>query len=63
MPQYRCYFLDHRYYVVDNRLITCKSDDDARGYADGLLAEHVYPAIEILEGSRQVHDARKSRAT
>ena len=59
MPQYRCYFLDHRYYVVANRMITCESDEAARALADDLLRENVYPAIEVWEGQRQVYVSKK----
>ena len=59
MPEYRCYFLDYRYYVVDHRMIVCETDEAARTFADGLLAAHIYPAIEVWEGQRQIHGARK----
>jgi hypothetical protein len=62
MPQYRCYFLNRRYYIVDHRAITCDTDDAARALADDLLRENVYPAIEVWEGQRQVHAAKKSLA-
>jgi hypothetical protein len=39
--------------------LSCEPDA-ARAFADGLLAEHVYPAIEVWEGQRQVHEARKT---
>jgi hypothetical protein len=61
MPQYRCcYFLDHRLYVVDHRVIICETDEAARALADDLLHDSVYPAIEVWEGQRQVHAARKA---
>ena len=50
MPQHRCYFLDHRYYVVASRMITCESDEAART---------VYPAVEVWEGQRQVYEVKK----
>jgi len=59
MHEYRCYFLDYRYYVVDQRTIVCESDDAACTFANRLLAAHVYPAIEVWEGQRQIHGARK----
>jgi hypothetical protein len=63
MTQYRCYFLNEKRYVVDNRLITCDTDDVARARAEELLSENVYPAIEVWEGQRQVHEAKKSPPT
>ena len=60
MAGYRCYFLDHRLYVVDCRMINCETDDAARVLANDLLAENVYPAIEVWEGPRQVREARKT---
>ena len=60
MSVYRCYFLDARRYVVDNCLITCETDDVARAYADDLLYGSVYPMIEVWDGQRQVHEARKA---
>ena len=61
MSTYRYYFLDTRHYVVDCRLIACETDDAARAFADGLLAESAYPAIEVWEGQREVYEARKPR--
>src|SRR5262249_41196986 len=46
VPLYRCYFLDHRRYVVDHRIVTCETDDAARTVADTLLRENAYPVIE-----------------
>jgi predicted short-subunit dehydrogenase-like oxidoreductase (DUF2520 family) len=60
VPQYRCYFLDHRLYVVDHRVVTCETDDAARAIADELLAQNVYPAIEVWEGQRQIYEAKKN---
>ena len=60
MAGYRCYFLDHRLYVVDCRMINCETDEAARAVANDLLAENLYPAIEVWEGQRQVHGAKKS---
>ena len=59
MHEYRCYFLDYRYHVVDQRTIVCETDAAACTFADGLLAAHVYPAIEVWKGQRQIHGARK----
>ncbi|HTO85074.1 MAG TPA: hypothetical protein VMQ73_22825, partial [Methylomirabilota bacterium] len=59
MSTYRYYFLDTRRYVVDCRLITCETDDAARDFADGLLAQTAHPAIEVWEGLREVYEARK----
>ena len=61
MTTYRCYFLDTRHYVVDCRSMVCETDDAARAFADGLLAENAYPAIEVWEGQREVYEARKPR--
>jgi len=45
--------------VVDHRMITCESDEAACAFADDLLRENEYPAIEVWERQRQVHEARK----
>jgi len=60
VPLYRYYFLDHRRYVVDHRIVTCETDEDARTLAGALLRENVYPAIEVWEGERQVWEAKKA---
>ena len=60
MPQYRCYFINGRRYVSDLHIVTCDSDEAARARAEELLAENAYPAIEVWEGQRQVHEARKN---
>jgi len=60
MTRYRCYFLNHRLCVVGCRVIPCETDDDARAFADGLLAGTTYPAIEVWQGQREVYEARKA---
>ncbi len=59
MSTYRYYLLDTRRYVVDCRLISCETDDAACAFADGLLAETEYPAIEVWDGQREVYEAKK----
>jgi hypothetical protein len=59
MPEYRCYFLDYRYYVVANRTFTCETDEAACALAEDLLQNEGYPAIEVWEGQRPVYDRKK----
>src|SRR5262249_50186989 len=59
MTQYCCYSLDDWLCVVDCRGITCETDATARILANDLLAENVYSAIEVWDGQRQVHEAKK----
>jgi hypothetical protein len=59
MPQYRCYFLDHRHYVVASRMITCESDEAASAIANDLLQENDYPAVEVWADHRQVYEKKK----
>ena len=60
VTEYRCYFLDHRHYVVASATITCDTDDKARKLAEGLLRASAHRAVEVWVGKRQVHEAKKS---
>jgi hypothetical protein len=63
MPEYRCYFLDHRHYVVASASINHETDDEARTVAQDLLRTSPHRAIEVWQGKRLVHEARKTTTT
>jgi len=62
VPEYRCYLLDDRYYVVPSRTVACEIDDNARVVADSLWDDSTHFAIEVCgTGYYQVYERNKAR--
>ena len=59
MPSYRYYLLDASDRVTDTGLIECDADDQAQARAAGVLTATAHVAIEVWDGGRQVHYAKK----
>jgi len=55
MAVYRYYFLDTADHVISTGLIDCDTDDQAQANAHRMLAGSDHAAIEVWDGSRQVH--------
>ncbi|HUL10502.1 MAG TPA: hypothetical protein VLV76_29515 [Candidatus Acidoferrum sp.] len=56
---YRYYYLDSTDRVASTGLIDCDSDEEAQARAERLLAGADDAAIEVWDGSRKVHYAKR----
>ena len=59
MTSYRYYFLNGRDHVIGTGLLECDGDSEVRSRAERLLAGGDEAAIEVWEGTRQVHYAKR----
>jgi hypothetical protein len=59
VPLYRYYYLDLADRVMSTGLLDCDSDEEAQTRAERLLAGGDEAAIEVWDGSRQVHYAKR----
>jgi len=56
---YRYYYLDSADRIAPTGLIDCDSEEEAQARAERLLAGADEAAIEVWDGSRKVHDAKR----